>query len=93
MAKKKTSDILSEIKKLIEGKKAVLGTKNTLKGLKLGKLSKVYITSNCPANVRKDIEHYSRLAKIPVVEMSYPNDELGVLCKKPYSISVLSQVK
>jgi len=93
MAKKKTSDVLAEIKKLIENKKAIVGTKRTIKNLKLGKLSRVYITVNCPENVKKDLEYYSKLAKVPVVELNYPNDELGILCKKSYSISVLSQAK
>ncbi len=87
------SNSISEIKKTIKEGKAIIGTEKTLKNLKLGKVSKVFLTSNCPAGVKKDIKYYSKLAKVDVVQLKQPNDELGALCKKPFSISVLSVVK
>ena len=64
-----------------------------MKQLKLGKIEKVLVSSNCPASVEKKINHYAALNNTEVHKLEYPNDELGVICKKPFSISVLSFLK
>ncbi|MBI2134095.1 ribosomal L7Ae/L30e/S12e/Gadd45 family protein [Candidatus Woesearchaeota archaeon] len=83
------TDSITEIKKGIKEKKAVIGTKKTLEGLKLGKLQKIFVTSNCPEKIKQDIEHYTQTTKCEVEFLNIPNDELGVVCKKQYGISVL----
>ena len=83
----------SEIKKLIKSKSLIIGTGKTIKGLKLGKIEKVIISSNCPKTVVENINYYAGLSKAETVKASYPNDELGVICKKPFPISVLSILK
>lgn len=94
MARQKSVDkSVEEIRKYLDSENLVIGTELTLKNLKLGKVSKVFLSSNCPAELKKDIEYYSGLSKATVVEMKQPNDELGVVCKKPFSISVLSLLK
>ncbi len=85
----KMTDTITDIKKGIKEKKAVVGTKQVLKSLKLGQLQKVFITINCPETVKRDIEHYIKMAKCDVEFLNVPNDELGVICKKQYAISVL----
>ena len=90
MAKKISS---TEIKKIIRAGNAVVGTEITLKNLKLGRVEKVLLSSNCPAKVEKDINHYAALGNAELHKLEYPNDELGVICKKPFSVSVLSILK
>ena len=90
MAKKITS---TEIKKMLKAGNLVLGTERSMKSLKLGKIQKVMLSSNCPAKVEKDISYYAGLAGAEFQKLDYPNDELGVICKKPFSISVLAVVK
>jgi len=92
MAAKKTITS-TEIKKLIKAKKVVIGTERTIKNLKLGKVEKVIISSNCAENVLNDINYYAGLSKAETIQVDYPNDEMGVICKKPFSISVLSILK
>jgi large subunit ribosomal protein L30e len=89
-AKKITS---SEIKKIIKTKKVVIGTKRTIENLKLGKIEMVLLSSNCPENVINDIVYYAGLGKADTIQVAYPNEEIGVICKKPFSISVLSVLK
>jgi len=84
---------LTEIKKLLKSGNAVIGTERTLKNLKLGRVQKVLLSSNCPANVEKDISYYAGLSGAEPYKLEYKNDELGVICKKPFSISVLSVLK
>ena len=80
---------LEEIKKYLKTKKLVIGTDSTIKNLKLRKLSRVFISSNAPAEVVRDIEHYAWLAGVQAVMLEVPNDELEGQCKRPYSISVI----
>ena len=70
-----------------------MGTERTVKNLKNGKIERVFLSSNCPQNVERDLSHYASLGKADVVRLQCPNDELGVICKKPFSISVLALLK
>lgn len=81
---------IEELKRLIKTDKAVLGTERTLKLLKAGTAEQVFLSSNCPEHVKKDIEYYAKLVGTPVIILKYPNEEVGILCKKPYPVSVLS---
>ena len=83
----------TEIKKIIKAKNFVVGTERTIKNLKLGKVEKVIISSNCSERVLDDLSYYAGLSKAETVKVNYPNEELGVICKKPFSISVLSILK
>jgi len=83
----------TEIKKLIKAKNVVIGTEKTIKSLKLGKVDKVILSSNCADRVVNDINYYAELSKAETIRVRYPNDELGVICKKPFSVSVLSILK
>ena len=90
---KKTSLTSTEIKKLIKAKNIVIGTEKTIKNLKVGKVEKVIISSNCSESILNDLNYYTGLGKVETIKVNYPNDELGVICKKPFSISVLSILK
>lgn len=83
----------TELKKMLKEKKPVIGTERTIKNLKLGKVDKVIVTLNCPEKIQKDIDYYAALSKTEVLKIKYPNEELGIICKKPFAISVLSVLK
>ena len=83
----------AEIKKMIKSGILVIGTKKTIKSLKLGKVQKVLVCSNCPSSVESDINYYAGLSGAEFHKLDYPNDELSVICKKPFSISVLALLK
>ena len=84
---------LEEIKKNLKTDKMVIGAEETVKALKVGKLKKVWLSSNCKESVRKDITHYCGLSGTEMELLDLPNDELGVACRKTFSISVLSLLK
>jgi len=83
----------AEIKKMLKAGSLIMGTERTMKSLKLGKLQKVLLSANCPQKVERDISYYAGLSGIELHKLDYHNDELGVICKKPFSISVLAVVK
>lgn len=82
-----------DIKKHLKDKKLVVGTKLTVKQLRLGKMQAVFLSSNCPVKVKDEISHYCSISACKVEQLKIPNDELGALCRKPFSISVLGLLK
>ncbi len=79
-------------KDLLENsEKLVFGTRMNLRLLKNDGLKTIYIASNCMDAVKKEVKRYD--GKTEVVELDVANDEIGVVCKKPFSISVIGLVK
>jgi len=80
---------VDEIKKLLKSKVLIIGADRVLKALKKNELAKVFLASNTHDALLKDIEYYASLAKVEVEKLDIPNDELGVVCKKPFSIAAI----
>lgn len=87
------SDHGVEIKKLYKEGKLVLGTSVTYKKLKSGELSQVFVSQNCPEEVLNELSYYAEVAKVELVPVSLTNEEIGVLCKKPFFISVIGVLR
>ena len=88
MALQSREDPLKEIRKAVQENKLLIGTLETMKQLKLGKVKKVFLTANAPKAVMDDVAYYGSLAKTPFVVLKETNEDLGVVCKKPYAVSV-----
>jgi len=84
---------VSEIKKLLDAGKLVVGGERTMKLLKTGSAKHVYLAKNCGAGVCDDVKRYAGLASIEVTSLDISSEELGALCRKPFGISVLSVAK
>ncbi len=82
-----------EIKKMLGTNRIIIGTDRTLKHIRNGSVEKVFLSDNCPKALKEDIKQYSTQGTFTVVELSVPNEELGVLCKKPFPVSVVSILK
>ena len=94
MAKKKeVSEEIKLLKSKVQENKAVIGFETVLKQLKKGKLSQIFLANNCPEKTRGDISHYAKLIDVPLVNLGINNEELGVLCKKNFFISVMGIVE
>lgn len=90
----KTKSLTStDIKKLLKEKDVIIGAERTLKSLKLGKVDKVIVSSNCAESALESINYYAGLNSTETIKVEFSNEELGVICKKPFSISVLSVLK
>lgn len=83
----------AEIKKLLGSKKLIIGTDRTLKSLKNGELELVMVSSNCNQETLDDMNQYAGFSETKVEQLSMPNDELGVICKKLFSVSVIGILK
>lgn len=78
-----------QIRKLIEEKKVTIGTTATMKALKVDKLKTIVLANNAAAQTADAAKRYAAMTGVPIDGLSVPNDELGVMCKKPFSIAML----
>jgi len=83
----------AEIKKMLKAGNIIIGTQRTMKNLKVGKVQKILVSSNCPAGIEKDLNYYAGLSGAEIHKLDYPNEELSIICKKPFNISVLALLK
>lgn len=84
---------IDDIKKVLKTGKVFVGAKEVLKNLKLGKISKIYVSATVAADLKNSVKKYASMINVEVIELKYANDEFGALCKKPYAISILGFIK
>jgi len=82
----------NEIKNALKSGKVVLGTKQTLKLLKLGKLKVVVMAKTAPPDVVSDVNYYAKLSNVPVLIFSGNSYDLGLLCGKPFPVTLLGVI-
>ena len=85
---KKTVDVIADLRKLVAGNKLVFGSEVTVKLLRQGKVKKIFFASNCNSQVKDDISQFCKVGEVECVGLPQSNEEIGVLCKKPFAISV-----
>lgn len=93
MAKNIKDEIEKLIKMAIRDKKLVIGSKETIKGVKNGKIKAVVYASNCPKNKIKDLNHYTTLSNIDLKKFEGDSKKLGELCGKPFNTIIIGIVK
>ncbi len=84
------TDALTDLKKLLSQGKVSIGTEVALKNLRRGKAKKIFLAANCSQKIMDDVNSLSKPANVEVVRLAIPNTELGIICKKSFSIAVLS---
>ena len=84
---------LSELKKNVGNKKLILGLNRTVKEMKKGNVNEIFLASNCSMEMKKDIEAVAKKFKIKISELDVTNEEMGVVVKKPFAVSVACLLK
>ena len=80
---------LQDLKKALEENKVTFGLERTMKGIKNNSLKNIVIASNCPKDIKEEFDHNISITKAKLHNLNKTNEEMGVLCKKPFSILVL----
>ena len=79
-------------KDLLENsEKLVFGTERSLDLLKNDRLKAIYLASNCMDAVKSGVKQYSK--DVEIIDLEATNSEVGVVCKKPFSVSVIGLTK
>ncbi|MFH0929254.1 MAG: 50S ribosomal protein L30e [Candidatus Aenigmatarchaeota archaeon] len=84
---------MKELKDALKEKKVIMGTERTVKCLKSGDARVVVVASNCPDDVKSDLEKYTKLSGVKLENFDGTAKQLGVFCGKPFSIASLAIVK
>lgn len=82
-------DIERGIRVAVDTGKVILGSNKSIQAIKLGNGELVVMAENAPKNVKADIEAYSKLSEMPVYTFEGSSVELGSICGKPFTVSVL----
>ena len=67
---------MKTLKEALKNKKVIIGTDRTLKNLKLGRLKRVYLASNVRQDIKEDIEYYTKLFNIKLIQLKENSGEL-----------------
>ncbi len=79
---------MSNIRDDLKKKKPVLGLEAALKKIRRQEISKIYVASN--SHAKGSLLNLGKSMKVEVVILEENSKELGTLCKKPFSVSVIS---
>ena len=82
-------DIERGIRVAVDTGKVILGSKKSIQAIKLGNGELVVMAANAPKNLKEDVEIYSNLSEIPVHIFDGSSVDLGSICGKPFTVSVL----
>jgi len=90
MATENLENDMKDLKAKLQEGKTIIGKERVLKHLREKDLAKVFLASNCPKDLKEDVVNFAKMAKVPVVELTLNNEELGLFCKKNFFIAVLA---
>jgi len=91
---KQKEDVLTkDIKGWITEGRLILGTETTLKHIRKGAVEQVLVSANCEEKALETLQTYCGMQNIPLHKAPVQNDELGTICKKPFSVSVIAVKK
>ncbi|MBU5689808.1 MAG: 50S ribosomal protein L30e [Candidatus Aenigmatarchaeota archaeon] len=83
-------DLANLIREKVKKKEVVIGYNNVIKILKTGKPKMIVLANNIPQDRKDIIIHNAKIAKVEVKEFDNDNVNLGLVCGKPFSVSVLA---
>ena len=83
-------DVDKAIATAVKTGKVSFGTNAAIQSAKTGKAKLFILASNCPKDIKEDVEHYSKLSGIPVISYKGASMDLAQVCKKPFIISALT---
>jgi len=83
-------DVDKAISTAVKTGKVVLGAESAVKNAQTGKAKLLVISANCPAEIRSDIEYYAGLSGVKIMVYQGTSIDLGMVCKKPFTVSALT---
>ena len=83
-------DINKAIASAVKTGKVSFGANSALLNAKTGKAKMIILASNCPKNMKDDIEYYGKLSKVPIMSYKGASMDLANICGKLFIISALS---
>jgi len=82
-------DASKEIRRAVDTGKVIFGTKNSEKSLKNGTGMLIIIANNAPKLMKEKLVSFAEIGKTPHFMYEGTGLELGSVCGKPFTISVM----
>jgi large subunit ribosomal protein L30e len=70
--------------------KVLFGANLALQNAKTGKAKMIVVSTNCPKNIKEQIEYYGKISKVPIMTYKGTSIDLAAVCNKLFIISALS---
>lgn len=83
-------DVDKAIATSVKTGKVSFGANAALQNAKAGKAKMVILASNCPKDIKEEIEYNCKLSSVPVMTYKGASMDLANVCGKPFIISALS---
>ena len=84
------ADLSTNIRLAVDSGKVALGVNKVMDTIKDNSAKLIVAAANGKQGTIQDVQHMSKIANIKVVLFSGNSIELGAVCGKPFSVSVLS---
>jgi large subunit ribosomal protein L30e len=78
------------IQSVVKSGRAFYGSNQAIKAIKSGRIVALILSSNCPTESRKKLEKYATQSSVPVINYAGTGRDLGIACRKPFSVSILA---
>ncbi len=83
-------DIDKALASAVKTGKVSFGANSALLSAKTGKAKMIVLASNCPKELKTEIEYYGKLSRVPVLSYKGVSMDLANVCGKLFTISALS---
>ena len=83
-------DIDKALASAVKTGKVSFGANSALLNAKTGKAKMIVLASNCPKDIKDEIEYYGKLSKVPVMTYKGVSMDLSNVCGKLFIISAMS---
>ena len=83
-------DIDKAIAAAVKTGKVSFGSNAALQNAKSGKAKMIILASNCPKDIKEQIEYYAKISNVPVMTYKGASMDLATVCNKLFIVSALS---
>ncbi len=84
------ADLSTNIRLAVDSGDVALGLNKVLGSVKKNEAKLIVVAAKSRSDILQDITHISKVSNIKHIQFNGNSMELGALCGKPYSVSVLS---
>jgi len=86
-------ELKQNIEKEKKSGKIIFGSDKAIKQLKKGKVSKIFLSKDCPIEKKEALKELSKKYKADVIELDKTKEEIREIIKKPFSSIIISFLK
>ena len=83
-------DVDKALVSVVKTGKVSFGANEALQNAKTGKAKMIVLSSNCPKDIKEQVEYYGKISKVPVMTYKGTSIDLATVCNKLFIISALS---